>query len=233
MNKRDTITNWYEKVDSSSKKIKPDRNYKNHLIKPCMMITIIGPTGSGKTNALLEFLARKNNSFYSMIIFSGSTTDEPLYNMLSEKMDGVELIDNISDLPDLTDMNDDDKTQEKLIVFDDIINLKPIEKVKLQKWFNSARKYGYTCICMAQNFADLPTQIRRNTMIYILFKMNDINTIKHILKTHSHTSIPVDVVLKMYQYATHDKGNFFKIDFTSDHPFTKNFIETLDPRNFS
>jgi len=70
-------------------------------------------------------------------------------------------------------------------------------------------------------------------MIYILFKMNDINTIKHILKTHSHTSIPVDVVLKMYQYATHDKGNFFKIDFTSDHPFTKNFIETLDPRNFS
>ena len=47
------------------------------------MISIISPTGSGKSTALLEFiLNRKTNSFYRIIIFSGSTTDEPLNNLL-------------------------------------------------------------------------------------------------------------------------------------------------------
>ena len=45
------------------------------------MILCIGGTGSGKTNALLNFLSRKNNAFYDIIIFSGSSTDEPLYNL--------------------------------------------------------------------------------------------------------------------------------------------------------
>lgn len=230
---KDTVTNWYSKIGGGSgKKQKMDKNFKKHLIKPNAMITIIGPTGSGKSNALIEFLSRKNDAFYEMTIFSGSTTEEPLYQMLADKVEGVQLIDNIDELPELTDLNDEDKSVEKLMIFDDIINLKPKEKVKLQKWFNSSRKYGFTCICMAQNFTDLPLQMRRNTMIFILFKMNDNNTIKHIFKTHSHTDVPVDVVMKMYFYATHDKGNFFKIDFGSDHPFTKNFIEVLNPKDF-
>ena len=229
---KDHITNWYSKIGGSSKKPKMDKNFKKHLIKPNAMITIIGPTGSGKSNALIEFLTRKNDAFYEMTIFSGSTTQEPLYDMLAKKVEGVKLIDNIDELPELTDLNDEDKSEEKLMIFDDIINLKPKEKIKLQKWFNSSRKYGYTCIAMAQNFTDLPIQMRRNTMIYILFKLNDNNTIKHILKTHSHTNVPVEIIMKMYHYATKEKGNFFKIDFGSDTPFSKNFIDILDPYDF-
>ena len=50
------------------------------------MILCIGGTGSRKTNALLNFLSRKNNSFYDIIIFSGSSVDEPSYNLLQNKM---------------------------------------------------------------------------------------------------------------------------------------------------
>ena len=38
-------------------------------------------------------------------------------------------------------MNGQDKNEEKLIIFDDIINLSKKELLKIQKWFNSARKY--------------------------------------------------------------------------------------------
>ena len=93
-------------------------------------------------------------------------------------------------------MNGQDKNEEKLIIFDDIINLSKKELLKIQKWFNSARKYGFTCISMAQNWAQLPIQIRRNTMIYFLFRMNDNNTINNILKTHNCTEYPKEIIIK-------------------------------------
>ena len=232
---KDKIKNWYEVANKSGQGItrKLDKNYSKHLIKPCMMISVIGATGSGKSTALIEFLERKNESFYEITIFSGSTADEPLYNLLQEHIEGINVIDNADELPDLTDMNDTDKKQEKLMVFDDIINLPKKQLVKIQKWFNSARKYGYTCMALAQNFTDLPLQMRRNSMIFILFRLNDTNTINHILKSHNHTGLDNAIIKQMYLYSTKKKGDFFKIDFTDDkHTFTHNFTDVINPEQF-
>ena len=108
---KDEMKDWYSIAGKGQKNasIKPDKNFKNHLIKPCSMISMIGYTGAGKTTALLEFLSRKNDEFHRIIIFSGSTTDEPLIKFLEKHVEGIELIDNADDLPELTDMNDDDK----------------------------------------------------------------------------------------------------------------------------
>ena len=100
----DEMKDWY-KIAGKGKKdtsIKPDKNFKNHLIKPCSMISMIGSTGAGKTTALLEFLSRKNDAFHRIIIFSGSTTDEPLIKFLEKHVEGIELIDNADELPELT-----------------------------------------------------------------------------------------------------------------------------------
>ena len=83
-----------------------DKNFKNHFIKPCQTISIIGPTGSGKSTALLDFiLNRKTNSFNRIIIFSGSTTDEPLYNLFKKISSDIELIQDADKLPELSEMN--------------------------------------------------------------------------------------------------------------------------------
>jgi len=236
-NFKDKINDWYKVANGNgmNNKIKEDKNFKNHLIKPCQMISIIGPTGSGKSTALLEFiLNRKTNSFYRIIIFSGSTTDEPLYNLLKKISEDIELIQDADKLPELSEMNGQDKNEEKLIIFDDIINLSKKELLKIQKWFNSARKYGFTCISMAQNYQQLPIQIRRNTMIYFLFRMNDNNTINNILKTHNCTEYPKEVIKKMYLESTKNKKDFFIIDFNSDdkYMFRHNFTDILDPKLF-
>jgi ABC-type dipeptide/oligopeptide/nickel transport system ATPase component len=178
---KDEIKDWYKIAGSSGCGInyKNDKNFNKHHIKPCMMISIIGQTGSGKSKALLEFLSRKNDAFYDITIFSGSTTDEPLYNLLNKHIEGLNFIDKADELPDLTDMNAEDKKTEKLIVFDDIINLPKKDLLKIQKWFNSARKYGYTCIAMAQNYTQLPIQMRRNTMVFMIFRLNDILQLRY------------------------------------------------------
>ena len=73
------VKNWYEHIGTHNKKIKLDKNYNKHHIQPNSMILCLGGTGSGKTNSLIDFISKKNEAFYKIIIFSGSSTDEPLY----------------------------------------------------------------------------------------------------------------------------------------------------------
>ena len=65
----DKIKNYYDLLDKGLKREnKFDKNYKKHYIQPNSMICCIGGTGSGKTNALIDFLTRKNEAFYDIII---------------------------------------------------------------------------------------------------------------------------------------------------------------------
>lgn len=225
----DRVRNWTEISNKTreGKKIGLDKHYHRHEIKPCKMISFIAPTGGGKSSALVEFLARKNNAFHEIIIFTGSTTDEDLYHFLQDKIDGIQLLDDVDELPELTDYNDCDKDVEKLIVFDDIINLKSKDKLKIQKWFNSARKYGFTCICMAQNYTDLPIQIRRNSHYIFLFRLKDLGQVNQILKQTNNDNLDLGLLREMYREATEDIGQFLKIDTTEGEPrkkYRKNFI---------
>jgi len=232
MSFKDNIKDWYKIAGKSGVGItrKVDKNFNKHLIKPCQMISIIGQTGSGKSQAILEFLSRKNDAFYRIILFSGSTTDEPLYKLLEKHIDGVEMIDNADELPELTDVIDEeDKKQEKLIIFDDMINLPKKQLVKIQKWVNSSRKGGFSCICVAQNYTDLPIQIRRNTMIFIIFRLNDMNTINQILKNHNNNGDDKELVKEAYFEATSKPHNFFLLDTTSndDKRYRHNFTDLI------
>jgi ABC-type proline/glycine betaine transport system ATPase subunit len=112
-NMTDKVKNYYELLPKDLKQErKVDNFFKKHYIQPCSMICCIGGTGSGKTNALIDFLNRKNNAFYDIIIFSGSTVEEPLYNLLKQKMPEIKLYNNIEDFPSLSEFDNEDKDPE-------------------------------------------------------------------------------------------------------------------------
>ena len=182
----DKIKNYYDLLDKSLKREnKFDKNYKKHYIQPNSMICCIGGTGSGKTNALIDFLTRKNEAFYEIIIFSGSTTEEPLYNLLQEKMPEIKMFNDINELPSLSEFENDEKGLEKFIVIDDFINLKPKEMKKLNEYLTAGRKFGFSVWCMAQNYTSIPKVITRNLHYIILFKLNDNVSINNIIKNHN------------------------------------------------
>lgn len=223
----DIVRDWSKLKKNGNTSIPLDKNYRQHEIKPTKYIGIIGPSGSGKTNSLLEFLARKNEAFEQVIYFTGSTRDEDLLNILEENMPGIEIIDDVDDLPKLEDYKETDKTKEKLIVFDDLNNLDNRELKEIAKWFNSARKLGFTVVFLAQNFFNVPTQIRRQVNYIFLFRQKDKRDADKILEISNDGSIPIELLRHMYLQATSSLGNFFKIDLTESDPvkrYRRNFI---------
>ena len=69
------------------------------MYNKCHTLCCGGP-GSGKSNALINYISQSSGEFYEIIVCSFSTTDEPLYNML-EDTGKIELICDIDEVPDL------------------------------------------------------------------------------------------------------------------------------------
>lgn len=228
---KDNMTDWYAKCGKGvgNSKIKNDKNFKKHMIKPCSRIMLIGNSGSGKTTALLELIHRQGEKYYDMIIFNPATTDEPLLNYLGERIEGIKFINDPDELPDLTEFDDDSKHLEKLIVFDDIINLPKKDLVKIQKWANSSRKMGFTNLFLVQNYTDAPIQIRRNCQYFMIFRLNDVNTIKQILKNHNNNGDNKEAIMEAYFHATEKPKDFFTLDLTPDSParYRHNFTDII------
>ena len=117
----DQIKNRYAEVKNTG--FKKGKDFKNHEIEPCSMIGLIGQSGSGKSTALIDFLYRAPK-FTEIHLFSGSgsATTEPLYQLLKEKIPETKMYDSVEEIPDLESF---EKDNEKLIVFDDFLQLTP------------------------------------------------------------------------------------------------------------
>ena len=212
----DKIKNCYELLPSNLKKEhKPDKHFKKHFIRPCSMIACIGSTGAGKSNALIDFLTRKNEAFYDIIVFSGSTTEEPLLQLLKEKMPEIQMFNDINEVPELSSF-EDEKENEKLIIWDDFINLKPKEMKKINEYLTSSRKYGFTNFIMCQNYTSMPKLILRNLQYIIMFRLNDNISINNIIRNHNIHNVQKEKFKEFYIQATSEPRQFFLIDLRGD-----------------
>ena len=212
----DKINNWYDKIDKEFvRKPKIDKNYKEHYINPCSHVCLVGQTSSGKTNALIEYLQRTPNTFYNIILFTGSTSDEPLYNMLKSKIPDMEIYTDINELPALNDFDDEENENAKLIIFDDFTDLKKKEMVKINEYLKAGRKKSFSCWVLGQNYVSIPKNITRNCQYFIIFKQTDNTTINNILRNHNTNNIDKDIIKNAYEYATREPRNFLMIDCTT------------------
>ena len=161
-----------------------------------------------------------------LLYFSGSSTDEPLYRLIQQQMPDVQMYNDINELPSLSEFDDDEKGLEKLIIFDDFINLKKPEMKKINEYLTAGRKMGFTCWCMAQSYTSIPKIITRNLHYIIMFKLNDNVSINNIIKNHNIHGTDKEIFKNHYLDATSEPRQFFLIDMKGD-PKThlrKNFL---------
>ena len=221
------IIKFYEKLHIKGSAL--PKTWKKHHIFNNSMILCLGGTGTGKTNALINYISRSSTEFSDVIVCSFSTVDEPLYNLLEEN--GVTLYNNIDEVPDLEEYDSDDKKKPKLIVFDDFIN---VENKKLKKIYNyliSGRKFGFTCWLMAQNYSSVPKVIVRNINYFILFKINDNISLNNIIRNHNISDVDASIIKSAYNLCTQTPPNFFMIDMKTGNlkeRFRENFLNFLD-----
>ena len=211
MSKKDDIINFYSHIKKGRGVDKP----LNDDIKLNSRILIIGGSATGKSNIALNFINRNPNRFYKIIIFT-SNSEEPLLNLLSEKIpDGVEIYNDIDEVPDVEEFADDAETP-KLIIFDDFINLKPKEMTKIKKYSTVSRKFGFTSLYLVQNIVDCPKQVVRNANYIMLLKLNDNSTINNIIKNFNLFDLPKAVIMDIYHRATSRKFDFLFMNLNAE-----------------
>lgn len=204
------MKNFYDEI--KTKKQKRDKNFNKHHIEPNSMMCCIGGTGTGKSNSLVNFIDKKRDAFHDIIIFSGSTIDEPLYKFLEDKIDGLQLTNNIDEVPDLQEWSDEDNDKEKLIVFDDFINLPKKALKKIQDYLIAGRKKGFTCFLCSQNYREIPKTITRNCHYFLVFKLNDNSTLNNIIRNHNIDDLDTNEWKEFYNECTKEPLNFMMVD---------------------
>jgi hypothetical protein len=175
------------------------------------MICCIGGTGSGKTNSIIDYLARKNDAFYEIIIFNPVSTQEPMYEFLQEQMPEVRLISDINELPSLGEF-EDEKQNEKLLIVDDIINMNKKDFKKINEYFTGGRKHGFTVIALIQNYTSASKIITRNCQYFWVLKLSDNVSINNIIRNHNIYNIDKDEFRRYYDDATKEPLHYFTID---------------------
>jgi hypothetical protein len=202
------IKNYYELV--KHKKIR-NPGFKNHGLEIPFYALIIGSSGSGKTNILLQFLSASSDTFTKIVICL-KNKDEPLYNLLDENV--IEFYEE-GEIPDITDFNN---SKMSLIVFDDLVLSK--DQSKIQEYFIRARKMNISCIYLSQSYYRIPKLIRINARYIIIKKLASQKDLNLVVSEYSLGN--KDEILKIYQNATKQFTDFLLID-TFNNSFKMNF----------
>ena len=177
---------------------------KHHYLLPDCHYMIVGSTGSGKTNLLLNMLLKWMN-FDICSVFT-INPDQRKYQFLQEQ--GIEVL-NPEDIPPVEELDN----VQKVFVFDDI---KLNNMKNLMEYFSLSRNKNCNCIYLTQSYYDTPKYIRRNTNCFVFFGNLDNKDIRHICDDHAK-----DVTRKemdnIYREATKEPYSFMVLDKTAKH----------------
>ena len=218
------LVDWYKKIP---KKFLPKQHnpcfQDHHITLPFRMI-IVGSSGSGKTQTLLNLLNIMPNTFEKIRIIT-KCKSEPLYEWLEEKLKDFDfkIEEGLGNLPDLDSL---DKTVNNLIVLDDLVNEPTKQQRPICDYFIRARKKNCSIIYISQSYYAVPQLIRQNINYLIIKQIASLRNLTMIMRECS-LGIDKKDLKKIYDDATQSKQDFLLIDIDGqkDERFRKNFSE--------
>jgi len=156
----DKIINFYEVIPKKYLLEADNPNYNVHNIDLPFRMCVVAPSGSGKTNFLVNLIKvfSQGKGTFADIHICTANKDEPLYNWLTKENEQITISEGISSTPKLDDM---DKEENHLVIWDDLVltkDLKPVEK-----YYIRARKLNCSVVFLSQSYYDIPKMIRKNS----------------------------------------------------------------------
>lgn len=226
MSEKAEIIDWYKKVPKKFLLKSHNPNYKKHGINIPFRMLIIGGSGAGKTQTLLNLIHNMNGTFNKIYVIT-KNKHEPLYEYLEEKLkDDISVIEGIDAAPDLD--KDISKKDQTLIVMDDLVlekNQKPLEE-----YFIRARKQNASLVYISQSYFAVPPMIRKNLNYLIIKRLSNQPDLFRIMREYS-LGVEKDVLLKLYEESIKDnKQDFLLVDLDAEpeHRFRKNFNDIYE-----
>jgi hypothetical protein len=231
--KDNDIINYYEKIPKKYKNNYHNPNYEKHLINLPFRVLINGSSGSGKTMIALNIIQKFNDTFGNIKICC-KDKNEPLYRMLSDKLDpsSFQIYEGFKNIPSLDDKEEFDPSLQHLIIFDDLC----LEKNQsiIEDYFIRGRKIakGVNIIYLTQSYFKCPRVVRMNVNYIILKKVGSTKDLTSILKEYS-LGVDLDQLKNIYKKNVVSVTDFLLIDLdaTDDKRFRSGFNKILKIKN--
>ncbi len=223
------IRNMYDRIPSHFIDKVDNPNFNLHHLKIPMRACVTAPSGSGKSNFLInliELFSRGDGTFQTITITTRNK-DEPLYRWLESISDQIIIKEGLNNIPKLDKF---DKEFNHLVVFDDLVLEKDLGAVC--QYYIRARKLNVSVIFLSQSFFGIPKIIRNNCNYMVLLKLSGNREVNMILSEFG-LGVTKEQLLSIYQYATREKMQPLIIDLEAEPEkrFRKGFLETIDPNN--
>ena len=186
-------------------------NYKDHKLNLPFRMLIIGGSGAGKTQTLMNLIRVMNGTFNNIYIIT-KNRDEPIYNYLESKVDtGLTITEGIDSAPNLDEF---DKKEQSLIVMDDLVLEK--NQKQLEQYFIRARKLNCSLVYLSQSYFGVPKTIRMNLNYLIIKRLNTLQDLFRMMREYS-LGVSKDVLVDLYQHSIQDnKQDFLLVDLDSE-----------------
>ena len=221
------LIDWYKKIPSKYLTKTHNPNFNIHGIKLPFRMLIIGGSGAGKTQTLMNLIHNMNGTFNNIYIIT-KNKHEPMYEYLEDKLGrhGVSVVEGIENAPDIdSDISKEDQT---LIVMDDLVlerNQKPLEEL-----FIRARKQNCSLVYISQSYFAVPPIIRKNLNYLVIKQLANLPDLFRIMREYS-LGVDKKILLKLYENSTTDnKQDFLLVDLDAEPAdrFRKNFNDIYD-----
>jgi hypothetical protein len=227
------IINFYQ-LDSVKAFEQPSHNpnYEIHGIKVPFRMIVVGSSGSGKTNVVINLIQQMENTFNNIHIYTRCKS-EPLYEFLESRIgpEYLKIEEGLTEFNKLDPNKAYDKSKQTLIIFDDLCLEK--DQSRITELFIRGRKLNVSLIYISQSYYKVPITIRGQATYIILKKIASTRDLTSILRDSS-LGVDKEVLNRIYKYCIRNMTDFALIDkeAVQEQIFRHNFDEILDISNF-
>ena len=194
-------------------------------------ILMIGGSGSGKTNALLNLIKEKDD--IDKIYLYAKDLSEPKYQFLIERCEnaGIKHLNDLNAFIECSNTMDDvyenindynlTRKRKILIVFDNMIADMSNKKFQadVKELFIRCRKLNISLVFILQSYFPVPKEVRLNSTHYLIMKINNKRELQNTTINHS-VDIDYKDFMNIYRKYTKESFSFLTIDTTlpaNDH----------------
>ena len=212
----DSITNKNNKEHNEKWPYIPDHPYR---------ILIIGGSGSGKTNALINLINEQHD--IDKIYLYARDLNEPKYKILIKKRKdaGIKHLNDPNAFIECSNTMDDVyenindynpiRKRKKIIVFDDMItDIMTFKKFQaiIKELFIRCRKLNISLVFITQFYFSVSNDIRLNSIHYLIMKINNKRELQNIVINHS---ADIDDFMKIYRECTKTKFEYSPLGYVT------------------
>lgn len=225
------MKNIYEIMPQGLLRKSDNPNLHIHGIKLPARICVSAPSGSGKSNMVINFISMCSQGIgtFSSIQIVTRDADEPLYNYLKLKNDQIQITEGLHTLPELKKFS---KDENHLVIIDDLCLAK--DQSSVLEYYIRCRKQNVTVMYLTQSYFKIPIVIRQNCNYAVILGVGNKRSMNLMLSEFA-IGASKEQLMGMYKEATREKLHLLLIDVDESDPqrkFRKDFNEWLDPNDF-